>query len=278
MTGGKSEAGRGEAIRLVVSDVDGTLVDKKKRLTPATIDAVGKLRDAGLGFTIISARPRSGMMPIADTLEIDAPMGAFNGGTVFRRDGSVMCQHFIDRDVVEGMFTLAKDVNADVWVFADDRWYASTDQGEHVEHERIASDQEPVVTSDFTAFFDRADKITFVSDDAKILADLYTSAKPFGDKATIMQSQTYYLDVTALAANKGDGITLLAKAMDTPLAVTCAIGDQANDVPMFARAGLSIAMGQGPAEVRAKADEVTASNDADGVAQAISRIILGDQP
>lgn len=278
MTGGKSEAGRGEAIRLVVSDVDGTLVDKKKRLTPATIDAVGKLRDAGLGFTIISARPRSGMMPIADTLEIDAPMGAFNGGTVFRRDGSVMCQHFIDRDVVEGMLTLAKDVNADVWVFADDRWYASTDQGEHVEHERIASDQEPVVTSDFTAFFDRADKITFVSDDAKILADLHTSAKPFGDKATIMQSQTYYLDVTALAANKGDGITLLAKAMDTPLAVTCAIGDQANDVPMFARAGLSIAMGQGPAEVRAKADEVTASNDADGVAQAISRIILGDQP
>ena len=117
-----------------------------------------------------------------------------------------------------------------------------------------------------------------VTDDAKILADLHTSAKPFGDKATIMQSQTYYLDVTALAANKGYGITLLAKAMDTPLAVTCAIGDQANDVPMFARAGLSIAMGQGPAEVRAKADEVTASNDADGVAQAISRIILGDQP
>jgi Cof subfamily protein (haloacid dehalogenase superfamily) len=278
MTGGRSEAGRREGIRLVVSDVDGTLVDKKKRLTPATIDAVRKLRDAGLGFTIISARPRSGMMPIADTLEIDAPMGAFNGGTVFCRDGSVMCQHFIDRDVVEGMFTLAKQVDADVWVFADDRWYASTDQGEHVEHERIASDQEPVVTSDFTAFFDRVDKITFVSDDAKILADLHTSAKPFGDKATIMQSQTYYLDVTALAANKGDGITLLAKAMDTPLAVTCAIGDQANDVPMFARAGLSIAMGQGPAEVRAKADEVTASNDADGVAQAISRIILGDQP
>ncbi|WP_263973934.1 HAD family hydrolase [Sphingomonas aliaeris] len=91
-----------EAIRLVVSDVDGTLVDKQKQLTPATIRAVHDLRDAGVGFTIISARPRSGMMPIAQALEIDAPMGAFNGGTIFHRDGTVVRQEFVPRRVVEG--------------------------------------------------------------------------------------------------------------------------------------------------------------------------------
>ncbi|WP_034158395.1 Cof-type HAD-IIB family hydrolase [Sphingomonas sp. ERG5] len=269
-----SSAGR-EPIRLVVSDLDGTLVDKHKQLTPAVIEAVARLRGAEVGFTIISARPRSGMMPIADALEIDDPMGAFNGGTVFRRDGTILCQHRIDPDVVRTIFDLVGDAAVDRWVFADDVWYASTDQGAHVASERIASNQAPVITSDFSALYDRADKLTFVSDDPVLLAGLRDRAAGLAGRATIVQSQTYYLDVTALAANKGDGIALLAGAMNTPLAAVAAIGDQANDVPMFERAGLSIAMGQGPAEVRAKADLVTSGNDADGVARAIREMILG---
>ena len=266
--------GSAAGIRLVVSDVDGTLVDKKKRLTNGTIAAVGRLRAAGLGFTIISARPRSGMMPIADALALDTPMGAFNGGTVFRRDGHVLCQHRIDPVVSTAMLELAKGSAADIWVFADDQWYASTTEGTHVASERITSNQEPVIVEDFARFADRTDKITFVSDDPAVLAELRERSTHLTDRATIVQSQTYYLDVTALSANKGDGIALLAEAMETPLSATCAIGDQANDLPMFARAALSIAMGQGPAEVRAKADRVTGGNDADGVAQAIDEVIL----
>jgi Cof subfamily protein (haloacid dehalogenase superfamily) len=264
----------GASVKLVVSDVDGTLVDKEKQLTAGTIAAVKRLQAAGIGFTIISARPRSGMMPIADALELDVPMGAFNGGTVFRRDGTVECQHRIPRDVVEGVFALADGLAVDSWVFADDQWYATSLEGVHVEHERIASNQEPVLRQDFTDLYDCADKFTFVSDEPRVLTSLAGRARLFAQQATIGQSQTYYLDVTALAANKGDGIALLAEAMDTPLADTCAIGDQSNDLPMFARAGLSIAMGQGPAEVRAKATRVTAGNDEDGVAKAIDEVIL----
>ncbi|MEG3089452.1 Cof-type HAD-IIB family hydrolase [Sphingomonas sp. PB4P5] len=264
-----------DAIRLVVSDVDGTLVDKQKQVTDSTAAAVGRLTDAGLGFTIISARPRSGMMPIADKLSIDAPMGAFNGGTVFKRDGTILCQHRVDPEVVRTMLELAEGVAADIWVFADDLWYASTDRGGHIGSERKASNQEPVITQDFARFVERTDKMTFVSDDPAVLQGLHARAAHLSDRATIMQSQTYYLDVTALPANKGDGIALLAEAMGTPLSAVAAIGDQANDLPMFARAGLSIAMGQGPAEVRAKADLVTGGNDDDGVAQAIDGMILG---
>ena len=264
-----------DPLRLVVSDVDGTLVDRKKQLTPGTVAAVGRLRDAGLGFTIISARPRSGMMPIADALAIDDAMGAFNGGTVFRRDGTVLCQHRVDPAVVTGVFALVADAAVDHWVFADDRWYASTDQGAHVASERVSSNQAPIVSRDFSALYDRVDKLTFVSDDPALLGDLTRRVgEAFGDRATVVQSQTYYLDVTALAANKGDGVALLAGALDTPLAQTAVIGDQGNDLAMFARAGLSVAMGQGPAAVRDKADFVTGANDADGVAQAIDSIIL----
>ena len=262
-------------IRLLVSDVDGTLVDKNKALAPAVVDAVARLTEAGVAFTIISARPRSGLMPIADTLSIDQPMGAFNGGIVFTRDGTVMEHHVIDPDVARGVFDIVGDAAVDRWVFAKDEWHASTDQGHHVEHEKLASNQDPVVQESFADLLEQADKITFVSDDPSLLAGLHQqAAAKFGDRATIVQSQTYYLDVTALQANKGDGITALTAAIDISLAETAAIGDQANDLPMLALAHVSIAMGNAPDVVKAKAMHVTAGNDADGVARAIDDIIL----
>lgn len=263
-----------EPIRLVVSDVDGTLVDKAKRLTPATIAAVARLGDAGIAFTIISARPRSGMLPIADALAIDAPMAAFNGGIVFRRDGTILSHATIDPAVARGIFALLGDAPVDRWVFADDRWHASSDRGVHVEHERVASHQQPIVTHDFDALLDRADKITLVSDDPAMLGPLAArTAAAFGGQATVAQSQAYYLDVTALSANKGAGIAALAASFDVPLARTAAIGDQANDLPMLALAGLSVAMGNAPDAVRAAARHVTLGNDADGVAHAIDTLI-----
>jgi len=263
------------ALRLVVSDIDGTLVDKTKQLTPATVAAVRRLEDAGIGFTVISARPMSGIMPIAETLAIDAPMAAFNGGIIFNRKGEVSEHHVIDAVVAKGVMEIAADSPADIWVFADNIWYASTDEGAHVGSERLASNQVPVITSDFAELLDHADKITFVSDDHAMLADLAERCKAaHGEDATIAQSQVYYLDVTALAANKGDGLVALAATFDESLEAVAVLGDQFNDVPMLTRAGLAIAMGNAPDGVKAVAHAVTTGNDADGVAHAIDTMIF----
>jgi len=261
------------AIRLLVSDLDGTLVDKDKHLTPATIAAADRLRAAGIGFTVISARPMSGIRPLLGPLGLDGDVAAFNGGIVFRRDGTIVSHVTIPDDVARGVIDMADGV--DTWVFADDRWYASDGDGPHTQSERRSSAQEPVVVASFDDMLDRADKITFVSDDEASLRALYERVHArFGDRATVAQSQAYYLDVTALAANKGDGIAALAAALGIELADTAAIGDQANDLPMLARAGVSIAMGNAPDAVKAKADKTTRTNDEDGVAHAIETIIL----
>ncbi|WP_325102651.1 Cof-type HAD-IIB family hydrolase [Sphingomonas sp.] len=263
------------SFRLLVSDVDGTLVDKRKQLTAGTIQAVGRLRAAGIGFTVISARPRSGVLPIADALAIDGPIAAFNGGLIFRREGTVERRHLIPGDVARGALEAVGELAVDVWVFADDQWHASTDQGAHVVSERIAANQEPVIRGDFADLLDRADKITFVSDEPATLATLHARINAaFPGRATVALSQTYYLDVTAMAANKGAGIEALAAAAGVPLTQVVAIGDQANDIAMLKRAGLAIAMGNAPDAVKAVADQVTATNDADGVAQAIDTLIL----
>ena len=265
-------------VRLLVSDVDGTLVDKHKQLTPATVAAVARLRAAGTPVALISARPMSGIRPLLDQLGLDDVAAAFNGGILFRRDGTVLARYRIDPDVARGVIDRARATSVETWVFADDRWYATDPHGPHTDSERLASAQEPVATDDLAPLLDRADKITFVSDEEETLRTLTAACQQaFGDRATIVQSQTYYLDVTAPLANKGDGIEALASAYDVPLDRIAAIGDQANDLPMLARAGLSIAMGNAPAAIQAKADHVTLANDADGVAQAIDRYILGDR-
>ena len=261
---------------LVISDVDGTLVDKQKKLTPGVIAAVKRLQDAGFGFTIISARPMSGLVPIVEELELDVPVGAFNGGLVARRGGEILCHHTVAEDVARGALDLARETPVDIWVFADDQWFASTDQGKHVPSERVSSNQEPVICDSFAGLLDRADKITFVSDDYDLLDDLRDQIlAKFEGLATIVKSQNYYLDITATAANKGDGVATLAHALRAPLDRTIVIGDQANDIAMFGRAGRAIAMGNATDEVKARAADVTTANDADGVAHAIDHFILG---
>ena len=89
-----------------------------------------------------------------------------------------------------------------------------------------------------------------------------------------MRSQPYYLDITAPQGNKGTGVTALAAAYGVPLPEVAVIGDQNHDLAMFRGAGLAVAMGQAPDNVRSAADHVALSNDQDGVADAIDRIVL----
>lgn len=262
------------AVRFVVSDVDGTLVDHEKRLSPATVAAVDRVRAAGIGFTVISARPPSGVEPIAGALELDGPIAAFNGGAVFRRGGAMMEEHLVPAEVGRGVLELAHGSGAHVWVFADGRWHADTLDDPHVPRERRSANQEPVILSDFGDLADRAGKITFVSDEPAVLAELLERARDrYDGQATIAQSQTYYLDVTALRANKGAGVEALARAAGVPLDAVMVLGDMRNDLPMLTRAGLAVAMGQAPGDVKAAAHWISASNDEDGVARALDRLL-----
>lgn len=262
-------------IGLFISDVDGTLVRSDKRLADETVAAVERLKAAGLPMTIISARPPSGLYWIADRLDLPGPFGAFNGGTLFMRDRRVIERHGLSGAVAKIAIDRLMAAELTCWVFADGQWMASNDSDPHTGSEIVSANQQPVVTSDFTPWIDRIDKVVGVSDDHAGLAALEAELiESIGAEATIARSQPYYLDVTAPQANKGDGVSFLARAFDVPIDRVAVIGDQANDLPMFARAGYAIAMGQGPQHVQAKADVVTLANDSHGVAHAIDMLIL----
>jgi len=263
-------------IRLLISDVDGTLVRRDKSLSPANVSAARRLAENGVAMSLISARPTSGIVALAAALDLDGPFGAFNGGTLFDRSGVIGAPARLDPAVAQRLLAILDAAAIDIWLYARGHWYVRDIANPHIPREILSAAVQPIMCGDFSPLCDVADKIVGVSDDAALLKRVEARAiAASAGRATVALSQPYFLDVTALAANKGDGVVAIAAALGVPLAEVAVIGDMPNDLPMFARAGLSIAMGQAPEAVRAAADWVTASNERDGVARAIERL-LGD--
>lgn len=262
-------------IQLVLSDMDGTLLMPDHSLSPAVIEAVAQLREAGVKFTLASSRPPRAMRQQIEALGIDLPTAAFNGGVLINADGSELQSHWVDREAVDICLALFAEHALDVWVFADDQWLARNRQAEYFPKELHALGYEPLIVEDFTPYLDRVHKMVATSGNFQLLVDLEQQLQaPLHGKAIAARSQRYYLDITAVLANKGEALATLAERLGIELANTAVLGDGGNDVAMFKRAGFSVAMGQGEQVVREQADAVTASNAEDGVAQAIHQLIL----
>lgn len=262
-------------IRLLISDIDGTLVRKDKSLGAPVEAACARLRAAGVRLALISARPVSGMRELIARTGADALCGAFNGGTLFRPGGEAVAAHRLSPDAAARALKALDRPEVSPWVFADGRWYATTTEGAHVPSERITAAQEPVIVAGFDALLDRVDKIVGVSDALEALAALEEEvASALGRDATVARSQAYYLDVTAPEADKGRGVRAIAEAADIPLKSVAVIGDGHNDVAMFRVAGFSVAMCNASDTVRAAAQATAPSNADDGVAIAIDELIL----
>jgi Cof subfamily protein (haloacid dehalogenase superfamily) len=264
-----------DPIRLLISDIDGTLVRNDKSLSDGVVAAVARVRGAGILMSLISARPACGMLWIAERLGLDGPIGAFNGGTIVMPDGAVVSAEHLAPAVAARALALLDRPGVTPWLFADGKWYARDRENANLPRERRAANLEPIFDTDFTTLLEHADKLVGVSDDHALLATIEGETQTaLGDGATVARSQPYYLDITAPRANKGDGVVALAAAYGVPLSAVAVLGDQRNDLPMFARAALSVAMGQAPDAVRAAATHVARSNEEDGVADAIARFIL----
>ncbi len=262
-------------IRLLLCDIDGTLVRQDKTLPVENIAAIRDLAACGVAVSLISARPAEGILPIAARLGLPGPFGAFNGGTIFTEDGTELSSAQLPSALASQLLELYAAGGVTVWLFARGHWLTSNVADPHTPREVLSSGMLPQTGADFSKFVDHADKIVAVCDDPAAMNALEQQARTVvGNAATLVRSQDYYLDCTALAANKGDGVTHLAQLYGVPLSQVAVIGDQGNDVAMFRRAGLAIAMGQSSPAVQAEAHCVAADFEQAGVADAITRFVL----
>ncbi len=261
-------------IALVVSDVDGTLLTHDKRLTERSSDAVRRLHQAGIGFTITSSRPTIGMRFLVEQLKITLPIGAFNGSAIVDAQMHPIETHVIPVSAVERSLELLGENGVDIWLFTADRWLTQNGDGEYVSHEKRTIKADPTVVSDFTPYLSSACKIVGSSSDFPKLERCEAAMqKALGARANAVRSQRYYLDITPPGFNKGTFVETMARRLGIATDTVATIGDMQNDLSMFAVSGLSFAMGNATDEVKSHATRVTASNEEDGFAQAMDEIL-----
>ncbi|WPO97982.1 HAD family hydrolase [Pseudomonas sp. HR96] len=262
-------------IRLVLSDIDGTLLRPDHSFGDKTLAAFAQLREAGVALSLASARPPLAMRKQIAQLGIEVPVAAFNGGTLMAADGSYIKVSHLHPDAARIALALFARHPVAVWLFADDQWLVRDRSAAYMQKERDVLGYDEVVVPSFEPYLDRVDKIVATSADFDLLIKLEQALLPrIEGRALASRSQDYYLDVTDLAANKGDALASLADYLGVDLAQTAALGDGGNDIPMFRRAGFSVAMGQSSDEVKRHASAVTGSNAEEGAADAITRMIL----
>jgi hypothetical protein len=261
-------------IRLLLADVDGTLVTPDKVLTDRAIAAVHRLHDAGILFALTSGRPPRGMQMLVEPLALSTPIAAFNGGLIVEPDMTVVEQRTIPEELVPPIVAEI-DKAMDVWVYRGADWFVRDLEAPHVAREQFTVQFAPTVVDSLDGLTNDVAKLVGVSDDHDLVQRVADSLHDeYGDHVSAARSQPYYVDVTHPQANKGGVVAFLSDRYGIPTAQIATIGDMPNDVLMFAHSGLSIAMGQSDPEVQRAARRVTSSNEDEGFANAVERFIL----
>lgn len=264
-------------IRLVLADVDGTLVTKDKVLTERAVAAVHALHARGIAFAVTSGRPPKGMAMLAGPLALSTPISGFNGGLVVEPDlVTVLESRTLPREAAEATLALLERLGLDAWVYSGKDWLIRDQDAPHVAREAATVKFDAKVVPGFEGdMLDHVVKIVGISDDLELVHRAEAEAqKTLGDRASAARSQPYYLDVTHPEANKGGAIAWLSRHLGIPMDEIATLGDQPNDVLMFRPSGLAIAMGNASADVQDEADRVTASCDDEGFARAVEDFIL----
>jgi Cof subfamily protein (haloacid dehalogenase superfamily) len=264
-------------ISLLLSDVDGTLVTRQKALTPRTEAAVKMLGEAGISFTVTSSRPPRGLSHLVEPLNLTLPLGGFNGGGLMRpQDGSIVEALMLPPDAAHAAFDITLKHGLDPWVYTATEWYVRDLEAPHVARETFTITFPPIVVTDFEDQLNNCGKIVAVGDDFEaVLACNRELDEVLDSKASATRSQAYFIDITHPDANKGHMVTTMARILSIPASEIATIGDMANDLLMFQKSGLSIAMGNATDDVKAQAKLETDTNEEDGFAKAVERFLLG---
>ena len=263
-------------IRLVALDLDGTLISNTLRVSSAVASAIARAREAGVTFTMATGRMFAAAKPFAGAVGIDGPIVCYQGAATYDVSTGVRLSHVpLPIDVGERVFSLANADGVRALGYFDDALYAEVDDDYTESYKKLARVEAHVV-GPLTEFFRTrpSTKINCVLDVEKAAAYVERLRAELGNAAYVTRSQPDFVEVLNASVDKGRALAAIAEYYRISLDETMAIGDSWNDVPLLASAGLGVAMGTAPPELRAKADAVVGGVEQDGVAEALERFVL----
>jgi len=154
-----------QPIAAVLADVDGTLVNKAKVVTPRAIEAIEQLHECGVIFAITSGRPPRGMRMLVHPLEMRGPMAAFNGGIIVQPDMTIVDERALPADVTAAAIDTIRSHGLYPWIYSGAEWYLTDPDAPHAARESRTVQFQPTVVPSYDGLLDRVVKIVGASDD-----------------------------------------------------------------------------------------------------------------
>lgn len=268
--------------KLLVLDVDGTLLNEAKEISKRTLAALLKVQQMGVRIVLASGRPTYGLLPLAKSLELGNYGGylvSYNGCQIISvQNGEILFERRINPELVPYLEKKARKNNFALLTYHDDTLVTDSPENRHVQREAALNNLQIIREDEFSTGIDFAPcKCVLVSDDEEALIDLEAYWKKRLDGTMdVFRSERYFLEVVPCGIDKANTLGALLDMLKVKRDEVMAIGDGVCDVTMIQLAGMGVAMGHSPESVKACADYVTVSNEDDGVAQAVEKAILAE--
>ena len=265
-------------------DLDGTLTDSKKQVTEKTIEAVKRAMEAGVFPILASGRPPVGILPIAKALNMEQYGGyilAFNGGEIIDvKTGETVVKASVPLSLLPEIYDFFQHCfdryGTANYTFIGNELVSDRPEGEQVVLESFITGLPVRKVESMKECIGIEVPKCMVTGDPAVLEEIETLArKQFEGRLTITRSDSTFLEFLPLGADKAEALDRFLGSMDVKREELMAFGDGYNDLSMIRYAGMGVVMANGKDEVKAAADFITLSNDEDGVAYAIDRLIFG---
>lgn len=268
--------------KLLVLDVDGTLLNNAREISNRTLAALLKVQQMGVRIVLASGRPTYGLMPLAKTLELGNYGGfilSYNGCQIIKaQNGEILFERHINPEMLPYLEKKARKNNFAIFTYHDDIIITDTPENEYIISEAVLNNQKIIKEDEFSTAVDFPPcKCMLVSNDEEALIVLEDHwRRQLNGTLDVFRSEPYFLEVVPCGIDKANTLGALMEKLNIKREEVIAIGDGVCDVTMLQLAGMGIAMGHSQDSVKVCADYVTASNEEDGVAQAVEKMILAE--
>lgn len=264
------------AIKMIVSDLDGTMLNSAYRIPEANKVAVKKAMEAGVLVTLATGRMYSSARVYADELGLSAPIITYNGAVVKTAAGELVSGEFMDEETVRKVleYCFANDIYVQLYAEGEFYYVRQTDAARAYENAAGVKGFE-VGQEGMLSRTAQVEKLLIVGRTPELADDIVIDLNVrFSDSLAAMKSTAVYIEIIRPSVSKAGAMLSLAARYGIKPEEIMALGDSDNDISMLRAAGLPIAMGNANESVKEIASYVTVNCEDGGVAEAIEKYVL----